>query len=178
MKKHISLALLSLALIVNHAIAQSKTSAQEVNTPQQIEEREAVKKAIMANYIGIKNSLLISDAKKTSEYANAFAKTFAGFKFKKLTLEEMNAATTARKEITSIALRIAEKDSINAQRKDMEQLSALFWPMVDKLKAEKTLYYQQRCPMTGATWISDEKEIKNPYYPKNMLTCGEIVAEK
>jgi Cu(I)/Ag(I) efflux system membrane fusion protein len=24
--------------------------------------------------------------------------------------------------------------------------------------------------------VSDSKEIKNPYYPKNMLTCGEVKA--
>ena len=38
--------------------------------------------------------------------------------------------------------------------------------------------YQQFCPMAfndkGAYWLSDDNEIKNPYFGKKMLECGEI----
>ena len=38
-----------------------------------------------------------------------------------------------------------------------------------------TVYYQH-CPMaidnTGGSWLSDSKEIKNPYFGNRMLTCG------
>ncbi len=55
-------------------------------------------------------------------------------------------------------------------------LSAKFWEVAPKFKAAETTLYLQLCPMTSATWLSDSKEIKNPYYPKNMLTCGEVKA--
>ena len=46
------------------------------------------------------------------------------------------------------------------------------------ITAEKVLYVQF-CPMAnadkGAYWISDETEIKNPYYGEAMLTCGSTV---
>ncbi|WP_317044539.1 hypothetical protein [Maribacter sp. 4G9] len=39
--------------------------------------------------------------------------------------------------------------------------------------------YIQKCPMAnnnkGAFWLSMEKEIKNPYYGDQMLTCGSII---
>lgn len=42
---------------------------------------------------------------------------------------------------------------------------------------KKTLYYQY-CPMAfddkGAFWISDEKQIRNPYFGDMMLKCGEV----
>lgn len=39
--------------------------------------------------------------------------------------------------------------------------------------------YVQHCPMAdnnkGADWLSREKEIRNPYFGKSMLTCGEVI---
>jgi len=29
----------------------------------------------------------------------------------------------------------------------------------------------------GADWLSSEKEIKNPYFGKSILKCGEITKE-
>jgi len=53
----------------------------------------------------------------------------------------------------------------------MIQLSKSFNPF------DKTLYLQH-CPMAddfnGADWLSEEKNIKNPYYGASMLTCGEV----
>ncbi|MBC6110803.1 DUF3347 domain-containing protein [Pedobacter fastidiosus] len=160
------------------ATAQIKTSVQEVATPELAQKREGLKKLIIANYLGMKNSLVISDVKKTSSFATEFANTLGQFKFKKLSLEEMNASTSARESITALAKHIAESASINEQRKDMEKLSEQFWVIIDKVKPEKTILYRQKCPMMGTTWVSDEKKIENPYYPKNMLTCGEVVAVK
>jgi Cu(I)/Ag(I) efflux system membrane fusion protein len=38
--------------------------------------------------------------------------------------------------------------------------------------------FHEYCPMAfndkGATWLSDEAEIKNPYFGKKMLECGEV----
>ena len=38
--------------------------------------------------------------------------------------------------------------------------------------------YRQYCPMAfndkGAYWLSDETDIKNPYFGKKMLECGEV----
>ena len=29
--------------------------------------------------------------------------------------------------------------------------------------------------MADAGWLSDEKEIRNPYMPETMLICGEVI---
>lgn len=177
MKKYlfaVGMAVCSLSL---SAIAQVKTSAQEV-VPELVKQREEQKKVIVADYINIKNALVVSDAKKAATAAGEFATAFSQFKFKKLTLEEMNAATSARKSIKALADKIAASTSLNDQRKDMEKLSVEFWAIIDKVKPENMPLYQQRCPMMGTTWVSVDKKIENPYYPKNMLTCGEVVAEK
>jgi hypothetical protein len=38
--------------------------------------------------------------------------------------------------------------------------------------------YHDHCPMfndgKGAMWLSESKEIKNPYYGSEMITCGKV----
>jgi len=128
------------------------------------------------NYLGIKNSLVKSDSVQVVKFAAEFASLLNQFKFKKLSLDEMNAATTTREEIKTLALAIAATKSINKQRSEMDKLSVKMWSVIERFKPEKTTLYKQVCPMTGTTWISDDKAIQNPYYPKNMLTCGEVKA--
>ena len=40
-----------------------------------------------------------------------------------------------------------------------------------------TTIYVQHCPMAdsnnGADWLSQDKEIRNPYFGESMLSCGE-----
>lgn len=42
-------------------------------------------------------------------------------------------------------------------------------------------YYVQYCPMafenTGASWLSNEQQIRNPYFGDLMLKCGSVTAE-
>lgn len=35
----------------------------------------------------------------------------------------------------------------------------------------------QFCPMKNASWLSDSKEVCNPYYGDKMLTCGSVKEE-
>jgi hypothetical protein len=46
------------------------------------------------------------------------------------------------------------------------------------VKSTATTYYQ-RCPMAnagnGAYWMSQESEIKNPYYGAQMISCGKTI---
>lgn len=43
----------------------------------------------------------------------------------------------------------------------------------------KETLYLQHCPMAnnakGASWLSAEQEIRNPYFGAAMLRCGEII---
>lgn len=138
------------------------------------EKQEAAKTEVLESYLRMSNSLILSDSVATAKNAAVFLKSLEKFRFKKLTLEEMNSATTTRAEIRLLLAKIAETTNINAQRKAFLDVSDKMWKIAKSVQPIGLSLYQQVCPMTGATWISKEREIKNPYYPKNMLTCGEI----
>lgn len=165
-----------IALIFLGSLAQAQVTSKEEVAPELVQKREEQKKEITKNYLALKNSLITSDSLAVVKNAEALKGSLKNFKFKKLTLEQMNAATTTRKAISDLAAEMAATKNINKQRKIFESLSVKYWEVASKFKAADASLYLQVCPMTGAVWTSDSKEIKNPYYPKNMLTCGEVKA--
>lgn len=176
MKRSLIILLSSTLWLGYTAKAQVLTSLQEVGTPELAQKREALKESVMTSYLGIKNSLVKSDSLGAVKFATELIANLNQFKFKKLSLEKMNEATTTRKEMIELAQSIAATKSINKQRSEMDKLSVKMWSVIERFKPEKTSLYKQVCPMTGTTWISDDIAIQNPYYPKNMLTCGEVKA--
>ncbi|MFB9079172.1 DUF3347 domain-containing protein [Flavobacterium procerum] len=166
--------LLAAALICLSTLAHAQLTSKEEVASELVEKREAAKKEITNNYLALKNNLLVSDSIAVVKNAAALKNSLNNFRFKKLTLDQMNAATVARREIMDLAAAVAATKNINKQRKIFQELSAKFWDLAPKFKAADTTLHLQVCPMTSAMWLSDSKEIKNPYYPKNMLTCGEV----
>ena len=167
---------LVMALICLSSLAQAQLTSKQEVAPELVEKREAQKKEITNHYLALKNSLVVSDSLAVVANAAALQNSLKNFKFKKLSLEQMNEATKTRKEIIDLAAEVTTTKNINKQRKIVELLSVKFWDLAPKFKAADTTLHLQVCPMTGAMWVSDSKEIKNPYYPKNMLTCGEVKA--
>ena len=66
------------------------------------------------------------------------------------------------------------------QREHFEMLSKDMYDLVKAVKPSQTLF-QDHCPMynegKGANWLSEVKEIKNPYLGKKMPDCGTITEE-
>lgn len=165
-----------ITLIFLSTFANAQLTSKEEVLPEQVAKRETEKKEITKNYLALKNSFLTSDSLAVVKNAEALKNSLKNFKFKKLSLEKMNEATTSRREIIELASQLTATKNINKQRKIFETLSVKYWDQASKFKAADATLYLQICPMTGAVWTSDSKEIKNPYYPKNMLTCGEVKA--
>ncbi|OOQ61985.1 DUF3347 domain-containing protein [Mucilaginibacter pedocola] len=69
---------------------------------------------------------------------------------------------------------ISETTSIDHQREHFTSLSKNMLESIKALKLNTDPVYAQYCPMKKATWLSDSADIKNPYYGKQMLTCGKV----
>ncbi|HSQ47817.1 MAG TPA: DUF3347 domain-containing protein, partial [Lutibacter sp.] len=70
--------------------------------------------------------------------------------------------------------------TIEEVRKAFQPISETMIALTNSFKPFGQTLYVQHCPMVdnnkGANWISQFKEIKNPYFGKSMLTCGETKA--
>lgn len=75
---------------------------------------------------------------------------------------------------------IMDGKDIEEQRKHFVTVTKAVEKLVDGNVTSGALY-KQYCPMafgnTGAYWLSDSKEIRNPYFGDKMLKCGRIDAE-
>jgi hypothetical protein len=75
---------------------------------------------------------------------------------------------------------IVDASDIEVQRAAFETVTKMTEKMLDGAIKSGTLY-KQYCPMAfnnkGAYWISDSKEIQNPYFGDKMLKCGRVEAE-
>lgn len=92
----------------------------------------------------------------------------------KLGSKELTNGTT----LAALATKIGAASDIDAQRILFSDLSN---DMIERVKStglNSGEIYVEYCPMAlndkGASWLSNEKEIKNPYFGASMLTCGEV----
>lgn len=67
---------------------------------------------------------------------------------------------------------------IEGQRKAFEQLSGQLYQLAKNKELTGQTLYWQHCPMamenSGASWLSFEKQVQNPYMGQQMPKCGRV----
>lgn len=134
---------------------------------------EALKKVIPL-YMNLKDALVESDSEKAAEQARKMLALLEGQTFSNLpeekTLDQMKESLA----------NLAESRSLQEQRDQFRMLSERLISLARPLGSPENPLYLQYCPManqnTGAYWLSQDSEIRNPYYGEAMLTCGEVRA--
>jgi hypothetical protein len=120
--------------------------------------------AVYQHYVHLTTALTNADVAEAKVAANAIE---AGAK-------ELSEGAS----IASSAAKITAQSDIEEQRKIYSDLSNEMIALVKKEGLQSGELYVDFCPMAlndkGANWISNKKEIINPYFGDNMLKCGEI----
>jgi Cu(I)/Ag(I) efflux system membrane fusion protein len=77
--------------------------------------------------------------------------------------------------------RITNNVSIEQQRERFQIVSDNMITLLRNFSTIEKSLTIQFCPMAddnnGTYWVSDAKEIRNPYFGDAMLTCGSVVEE-
>ena len=155
MKKYIVTFLFSFLAFVS-------TNAQSKSNPQLTK--------LYQNYISVKSALSSDDIKKTSMAAGEFLKT----------AKTVNTKIITEKNLTSLkadAMTIAQGKNIETQRKAFYSLSDVMIGLAKENKLSEKTIFVQYCPMAKGSWLSNEKQIVNPYYGKSMIDCGNVKSE-
>jgi len=159
----------------DHSKMGNKT-AHDSKTITQSKVKNPATTPIVNAYLQIKNGLVATDKSATAKGATALLKAFKEFNMSKLSgdthKEYMNILDSAKGQAEHIV-----KSDIEHQRKHFKNLSEDVNDLVRLLGTEKTLFLDH-CPMAnngkGADWLSETKNIKNPYFGNKMLNCGSI----
>ena len=120
-------------------------------------------KDVLNSYLTLKNDLIQGNAAKATQDISALKKALPG--------------SNAEKSMALVKAidKMAKANNIDKQRRDFEEVSVLLWTVLKNDKSIDEPVYYQYCPMKKAYWISTDESIKNPYYGKQMLTCGKTV---
>lgn len=123
--------------------------------------------ALLTSYYSLKDALVASNANTASASAAEFVKAVNA-------LDTAIVKTESRNALLNDAVAISQTKDLNAQRVKFATLSANMYVLAKTVKLSTEPVYQQYCPMKKASWLSDVKAIKNPYYGSAMLTCGSV----
>ena len=136
---------------------------------------------ILHIYIHMKNALVNDDGKAAAGAGNEMVKVLNNFDksvFKDDDRKQFEDITDDMKENAEhIGV---NADNIKHQREHFDMLSKDMYDLVKKFTAGEPIYVDY-CPMyndnKGAIWLSETKEIKNPYFGKDMNSCGSVKEE-
>jgi hypothetical protein len=140
--------------------AQDKTANTAVNN-------------VLSAYLDVKNALTADNNAQTKAKAKDLLTAIAAVPMDKLTADQHKLWMTHAEKLEFDSRHISESDAIDHQREHFTSLSKNMYAVVKGLKLNTNTIYEQYCPMKKATWLSETNTVKNPYYGKQMLTCGK-----
>ena len=164
----------------NQSKEANKNNDTTTNT-QASEKQPASVNEVLTAYLELKNALANDNAKEAGSAGKQLIDEVQKLDQVSITDEQKKVYDDVKDEIKEHAEHISTKsDDIAHQRQHFEMLSNDMYDLVKAIKPAQTLY-KDHCPMyndnKGASWLSEVKEIKNPYLGKKMPTCGTVKEE-
>lgn len=148
----------------NSAAAASQNTAEANNPVSNVE----------ASYLNLKNALVKNDAKTARASAKTMLDEIAKAPMDKMSSEQHAVWMKYMKKLSFDAEHISETDDIDHHREHFASLSKNMYQVAKAFPTTSPVYYQF-CPMAdeskGAYWLSEQKEIHNPYYGDKMNGC-------
>lgn len=112
------------------------------------------------HYLHLKDALVASNEDDAKKAASELQKSLTDVSNGKMVADE--------------AAKVVVAASLEDQRKAFSGVSDMMTMLVKDGKLSMGMIYVEYCPMVKASWLSNEKEIKNPYYGDKMLKCGSV----
>lgn len=133
-------------------------------------------------YFGLKDALVASDTAKASAAALALAAATDSLKVNEIKGDSTGViketAVIFSGTIKSSAEALAAEAGLKAKRKEFEMIADALWSLTRTVQYDGQKVYWQYCPMAfnnkGAYWMSNERDIRNPYFGSEMLNCGTV----
>jgi Cu(I)/Ag(I) efflux system membrane fusion protein len=134
--------------------------------------------AVIAQYFKLKNALVNDQLAQAKSAANELVQLLSKLQNGSLKASEKTAWEALSKKLTDASVKIKAAKDITELRKHFEQLSTEVILLTENYGVNQELVYKDYCPMAfnnkGAYWLSETKEITNPYFGASMLACGEV----
>ena len=128
-------------------------------------------------YLELKEGLVEGNEEKAAKYSTTLLAALEKLDGNSLSGEAKAFWDEKRKFLFKHARLSKEADTMDEKRENFIYLSQPLIKVVEAFGANQTLYVDF-CPMAnnnkGAYWLSEREEIRNPFMPEEMRTCGEV----
>ncbi len=160
------------------AVAPEK---ETTTTTSKDENASGAMNEMVDQYLQIKNALVSDNGKEAAIAGNAFVASMGKMEKTSFSADKKKTWDDLSDDAKEMAEHIGKSaGKLEHQREHFDMLSKDMYDMVKAFGAGQTLY-QDFCPMynnnKGATWLSETKEIKNPYMGKKQPSCGSLKEE-
>ena len=131
---------------------------------------------ILTDYFALNQSLIEDNQDGAKKAAKKLSETINKFDMTKLMDAQMDFYHTQLSKLNQGLKGIDESADIEETRLELAIISGAMYNLVKAYRPNESELYYQFCPMAkngeGANWISNTKEIINPYMGQRMLKCG------
>jgi Protein of unknown function (DUF3347) len=165
---------------VQHAMAADDKAVKMVAiTYTHVDAKAAASiKEIVSHYLHIKNALANDNGSEAASGGKAMEEAIRKMDKSLLTAEQKKVYDDIEDDLKEHAEHIGKNgDKIEHQRSHFSMMSEDMYDLAKAFGGGMALYHDH-CPMynenKGAMWLSEVKEIRNPYLGAKMPTCGTV----
>jgi hypothetical protein len=135
-------------------------------------------KTVVDHYLHIKNALVDNSGREAASGGKAMAEAISKIDKSLFTAEQKKIYDGIQDDLKEHAEHIGENaGNIKHQREHFAMMSEDVYDLVKAFGGGQALYHDH-CPMAndnkGAMWLSETKEIKNPYFGGKMNECVTV----
>lgn len=138
--------------------------------------------ALLASYYSLKDAFVASDTAKANTAASTLIKNADSLKVSEIQGDTSGmikeTATVLAQTISTSGNALTAEKSIEDKRREFEMITDALWSLTRTVQYDGQKVYYQYCPMAfnnkGAYWLSNSREISNPYFGDKMPKCGEV----
>jgi hypothetical protein len=158
-----------------NAEAVAEASGPQFQVDSKFQEQLA---AVFTAYVELKDAFVSSDAAKVKAEATETKQALSKVDMKLLSGAAHNDWMSYVAPIETSLKEIEASTDIEVQRKAFSTLSDNMYKSIKAFGLGGKEAFYEYCPMAfnneGAYWLSDQSQIRNPYFGDKMLTCGQV----
>lgn len=132
--------------------------------------------SLLSHYHALKNALVNEKPAEAKSISQEIVKEFESFDVTTLTADQQSFYGDHAEKLKQEAGNISATTKIDEQRESLPEMTNSLYILAKAYEANEEPLYYQYCPMAfdnaGGYWLSDSKEIENPYFGDKMLKCG------
>jgi len=158
-----------------------KTSMMSADETKSVEISQQAKdelSPLFNSYFELKDALTQDDFNTAQFKTKELKKVFSEIDMKVFKGESHEVWMDYQMKMKHVLEHIQHHDDIEGLRKNFIALSDWMIQVIEHFQPVNETIYLQHCPMAdndnGASWLSKEEPVVNPYFGSSMLGCGEV----